>query len=127
MTESQRYPAFLAYLLPVLGWAYVFVFHRKNKFAMYHAIQSIGLVLVLLAALAAWFILTWVLCWIPLVGPLVGMMAFSLVMAALACAVVSGLVGMSNALHGRMVPLPLIGRWVLRLPLSRLVAGYENT
>ena len=127
MTESQRYPAFLAYLLPVLGWAYVFAFHRKSKFARYHTIQSIGLVLVLLAVLVAWFTLTWVLCWIPLVGPIVGMMNFSLVIAALACAVVSWLVGMSNALRGRTVPLPLVGRWVLRFPLSRLVAGCENT
>jgi len=127
MTESQRYPAFLAYLLTVPGWIYVFAFHRKNKFATYHTVQSIGLALVLLGVYVAWLVLTWLLCWIPLLGPLVGMMAFSLVMAALTCAVVSGLVGMSNALRGRMVPLPLIGRWVLRLPLSRLIAGSEIT
>ena len=52
MNTSNRFSAFIAYLLPVVGWLYVWLFRRKDSFAIYHLRQSIALVLLLLIALA---------------------------------------------------------------------------
>ncbi len=113
--NGSRYPAFVAYLLGPLGWLYVGTFQRKNRFAVYHTLQAIGLLLFIVATLIGWYGLAWLLSWIPVAGPTLGIMLFALVIAALLVAVVLWIVGMSYALRGRMAPLPMIGRLIARL------------
>jgi uncharacterized membrane protein len=113
--NGSRYPAFVAYLLGPLGWLYVGIAQRKNRFAVYHTVQAIGLLLFVGAMFAGWYVLAWLLSWIPVAGPTLGVMLFALVILALLVAVVLWIVGMYYALHGRMAPLPLVGRSIGRL------------
>jgi len=38
---SKRHAAFLVYLLSIVGWLYVLLFHREDEFAVYPAKQSV--------------------------------------------------------------------------------------
>lgn len=116
MSEFSRLPAVLAYLIPVIGWVYVYVFQRSNAFALYHLRQSIGLFLFLLAVLAGWAVIAWVLAWIPLLVAL-SVALFTLVIAAYVFGMVAWLLGLVNALNNRLAPLPWFGRWADRLPI----------
>jgi len=113
--NGSRYPAFVAYLLGPLGWLYVGIFQRKNRFAVYHTLQAIGLLLFIAAMFVGWYVLAWLLSWIPVAGPPLAIMLFTLVISALIVAVVLWIVGMCYALRGRVAPLPMIGRSIARL------------
>ncbi len=113
--NGSRYPAFVAYLLGPLGWLYVGIFQRKNRFAVYHTLQAIGLLFFVGAIFIGWYVLAWLFSWIPVAGPTLGVMLFTLVITTLLVAVVLWVVGMSYALRGCRVPLPLIGRSIARL------------
>jgi uncharacterized membrane protein len=116
MSRPSRVPAVLAYLIPVIGWLYVFFFQRKNTLAVYHLRQSIGLFLFLVATLAGWAVIAWVLAWIPYMAVL-GIALFTIVIAAYLYGVVAWILGMINALRNRLAPLPLFGQWANRLPI----------
>jgi len=107
----------LAYLLPVLGWLYVFVFQRRNSFALYHLRQAIGLVVFLVVILVAWAVVGWLLAWIPYLG-ILSIALFALVVSAYIYGIVAWLIGIFNALSDRESPLPLFGRWASRLPIK---------
>ena|SRR6186997_3429149 len=117
MNRSSRLPAVLAYLLPVLGWLYVFVFERRNSFALYHLRQAIGLVVFLVVILLAWGVVGWLLAWIPYLG-ILSIALFALVVSAYLYGIVAWLIGIFNALSDRESPLPLFGRWASRLPIK---------
>ena len=117
MNRSSRLPAVLAYLLPVLGWLYVFVFERRNSFALYHLRQAIGLVVFLVVILVAWGVVGWLLAWIPYLG-ILSIALFALVVSAYIYGIVAWLIGIFNALSDRESPLPLFGRWASRLPIK---------
>lgn len=116
MSKPSRFPAVIAYLVPVIGWLYVFIFQRKNPLAMYHLRQSIGLFLFLIMAIVGWAFVAWILAWIPYMGA-VGAALFGLVIAAYMFGVVVWLLGMINALRERISPLPGFGNWASRLPI----------
>jgi uncharacterized membrane protein len=118
VSKPQRTLAFLAYLLSILGWLYVLLFQRKNELAVYHARQSLGLTLVAIGAFVAWALGAWILSWIPLVGPLVAAAAFSLVLLTYLFLGVAWIMGMVYALQAEAKPLPLVGRWVERIPID---------
>jgi len=115
MSSLSRYSAAAAYL-PVIGWLYVFVFQRKNALAMYHLRQSVGLMVFLIVTLVIWAAIAWILAWIPYMGAL-GIALFTLVMAAYLFGVATAILGVTNALRKRAVPLPVFGRWASRLPI----------
>ena len=117
MNRSSRLTAVLAYLLPVLGWLYVFVFQRRNSFALYHLRQAIGLVVFLVVILVAWAVVGWLLAWIPYLG-ILSIALFALVVSAYIYGIVAWLIGIFNALSDRESPLPLFGRWASRLPIK---------
>src|SRR6188474_1734619 len=117
MKLSSRLPAVIAYLLPVLGWLYVFFFQRKNSLALYHLRQAIGLVLFLIVTLMAWGVLSWLLAWIPYLA-ILGIALFALVVGAYLYGFVAWLFGIYNALRDRENPLPLFGWWASRLPIK---------
>jgi len=115
--SGPRFPAVVAYLIPILGWPYVYFFQRNNAFALYHLKQSIGLFLFLVATMTGWVVIAWVLAWIPYMGA-VGAALFTLVIAAYLFAIVAWVLGLINAVSGRMVPLPGFGQLANRLPIS---------
>jgi uncharacterized membrane protein len=114
--QSSRLPAILAYLLPVIGWLYVFFFQRKNSLAMYHLRQSIGLILFLAAMAVGWAVIGWVLAWIPYLG-IFSIALFSIVIVAYLYGSVAWIMGLINAFRARQTPLPLFGQWASRLPI----------
>jgi uncharacterized membrane protein len=116
MSRPSRLPAVLAYLIPVIGWLYVFFFQRKNILAIYHLKQSIGLFLFLVATMAGWAVIAWVLAWIPCMAVL-SIALFAIVIAAYLYGIVAWILGLINALSNRLAPLPLFGQWANRLPI----------
>ena len=116
MSSPSRFPAIVAYLIPVIGWLYVFFFQRKNTLAMYHLRQSIGLFLFLVAVIVGWAVIAWVLAWIPYMGAL-SVALFTIVIAAYLFGIGAWVLGLINALSKRTVPLPGFGQWASRLPI----------
>ena len=117
MNTSSRLSAVIAYLIPVLGWLYIFFFQRRNSLALYHLRQAIGLVLFLIVTLLVWGLVSWLLAWIPYLD-ILGIALFALVMGAYLYGFVAWLFGIYNALRDRESPLPLFGRLASRLPIK---------
>ncbi len=117
MNTSSRLPAVLVYLLPVLGWLYVFFFQRRNSLALYHLRQAVGLVLFLIVTLIAWVVVGWLLAWIPYLN-ILSIALFALVVAVYLYGIVAWLIGIYNALSDRESPLPMFGRLASRLPIK---------
>ena len=117
MNTSSRLPAVLAYLLPILGWLYVFFFQRRNSLALYHTRQAIGLVVFLILTLIAWAVVGWLLAWIPYLN-ILSIALFALVVSAYLFGIVAWLFGIYYALSDRESPLPLFGRLASRLPIQ---------
>lgn len=116
MSKPRTSPAFLAYLLPVLGWLYVFLFRREDEFAVYHAKQSMALTIAAIGAPVVWAVAAWVVAWIPLVGSVIAAALFALVILAYIALGVIWMVGMVYALQARMKPVPIVGTWAERIP-----------
>lgn len=116
MNSSQRYTAFISYLLPVVGWFYAIFFHRKEPFVVFHTRQAIGLCLFLLFMLVAWGAIGYVLAMIPY-GVIFSMALFSLVIVAFFIGLVIWIMGMANALRGKVTLLPIFGRYANSIPL----------
>src|SRR5687768_9770908 len=106
MNQRSRIVAMCAYLIPVFAWLYIFFFERKNLLALYHLKQSIGLLLFLLTTTLGWMVIGWIIAWIPYMSVL-SIALFALVLTAYLYGLVAWLMGLSNALRARMVPLPL--------------------
>jgi len=90
--------AFLAYLLGIIGFLIVLLAKKDNKFAMYHAKQSLVLFI-------AWVIVSVVGTIIPFIGWFIIMPIGSLVL------IIFWILGMINALTGKEKPLPFIGQF----------------
>ena len=117
MTNNpQKIYAFLAYFIPVLGWLYVIFFHRKNPYVIFHARQAIGLFLFLLIAFGSWVVVGYALAWIPF-GFIFSMALFTLVISAVAYGIIAWIMGMANALRGKVALLPIFGRYANGIPL----------
>lgn len=117
MSRPPRFPAVLAYLIPIIGWLYVLFFQRKNILAVYHLKQSIGLFLFLVGTLVGWAAIAWLLAWIPYAA-ILGIALFAIVIAAYLYGIMAWILGLTNAANHRLAPLPLFGRWASRLPIG---------
>ena len=115
MNGVPRLAAVAAYV-PVVGWLYVLFFQRKDALGLFHLKQSVGLFLFLIGTLVGWFAIAWLLTWIPFMDVL-AVSLFTLVIAAYLYGIVAWVLGLSNALRRRVVPLPIFGRWANRLPI----------
>jgi uncharacterized RDD family membrane protein YckC/uncharacterized membrane protein len=109
MSSASRISAFLAYLLPVIGWFYVFIARRDDRLAVYHTEQAIALFMVGLGVFLAWAILGWAMSLIPYLGFIVAVALFSLVIIMLITMLVNWVVGMVYALQAKLKPLPITG------------------
>ncbi|MGB0388435.1 MAG: hypothetical protein ACPGWR_26755 [Ardenticatenaceae bacterium] len=116
--QSNRISAVLAYLLLIFGWVYVFVARKEDKLAVYHAKQSITIILLAIAALVSWLIITWILMLVPYVGPVVGIAVFGLVIASHIFLFFTWIRGMIDAWQAKTQPLPVVGKWAARLPIG---------
>ena len=118
MSESGRGglnidAALLAYLLPVLGPAYILALRRDDAFSRYHALQSLSIVAALILAPAVWIIFSWLVSLLPF-GGVVAAYVFALVVAVYLAVVVAWVVGIVNAPRARRSPVPFFGR-ILRI------------
>ena len=105
--------ALLAYLLPVLGPAYILALRRDDAFSRYHALQSLSIVAALILAPAVWILFSWLVSLLPF-GGVVAAYVFALVVAVYLAVVVAWVVGIVNALRARRSPVPFFGR-ILRV------------
>jgi uncharacterized membrane protein len=117
VSKSKRHAAFLAYLLPIFGWLYVLLFHRKDELAVYHAKQSLVLTMTAVGAPAVWALVAWIVSWIPWAGPVISAALFTLVILTYLFLAVDWVIGMVYALYARMQPVPVLGGWAERIPI----------
>ena len=118
MDKPQKTPAFLAYLLPILGWLYVLVFHRNDEFTVYHAKQSLVMTITAIGAPVVWGIVAWALTWIPLVGPIIAAALFALVILTYIVLTATWIVGLVYVSRAKAKPVPVVGGWAERLPVG---------
>ena len=118
MNASKRHLAFIAYLVPVLGWLYGLLFERKDEFVLYHAKQAMMLTITAVVAPVAWAVAAWILVWVPLVGPVLAATLFALVVLTYLSLAAVWIVGMINALTAQAKPLPVVGRWAERISIG---------
>lgn len=116
MSEHSPIPALIAYI-PVVGWLYVYLLQRKNRLAVFHLRQSVGLFLFLVGILAGWAIIAYVIAFIPYMA-VFSVTLFTIVIAGYIFGVVAWVTGILNALKSKSTPLPLFGQWANRLPIS---------
>ena len=124
MSKSSRYLAFFAYLLSAPAALYVLLARRDDPFAVFHARQSLAIVVAAVAAPLLWAVVAWGGAWIPTVGPLIGLTLFALVIAAYIGLAASWVAGMVFALKGTVRSLPVTGSWVT--PRRRVAQPSES-
>jgi uncharacterized membrane protein len=95
--ESKLF-AFLAYLLGILGFVIVLLVKKNDKFAMYHAKQSLVLnIFAIIVYICGMFI--------PIIGWFIILPLGYILVAIL------WIIGVINALTGKEKPLPIIGKY----------------
>jgi uncharacterized membrane protein len=117
VSKPGRNTAFLAYLLPIVGWLYVLLFRRKDEFALYHAKQSMMLTMTAVGAPAAWALVAWIVSWLPLAGPIISVALFALVILTYISLAATWVIGMVYALQAKMKPVPVLGGWAELIPI----------
>ncbi len=117
MNTSSRISAFLTYLLPIIGWLYVFLFRKEDKLAIYHTKQSIMLTIAAIGAPLTWAIIGWFIALIPLIGPIIVAALFALVIAIHLLLLISWLVGMVYAWQAKFKPVPVVGGWAEQISI----------
>ncbi len=115
--RSSQVLAVLAYALLIFGWILVVIVARKDRFAAYHARQSLALSLAVIVAPVVWIVLGWLIAWIPGVGVVVAAASFSLVIGVYLVAAVAWIAGLINAAQANLRPVPFFGGWARRLPV----------
>ncbi len=103
-SSYSRFWAFLAYLLSVIGFVIIFLVKKHDRFAKYHAKQS----LILFIAYVVVWIVAKIINFIPFLGILVSSILWITI-------VVLWIIGIVNALSGKEKPLPIIGEFAHRL------------
>lgn len=111
MQRPNRPLAFLAYLLPVVGPLLVFLFNRRNSFALYHACQSLALTLAAVLVPVIWVVVGWIIIWVPIVGAVLAVGMFALVIAAYLAIVIGLVVGLINSARGQTSSALVFGGW----------------
>jgi uncharacterized membrane protein len=126
VSRSSRYLAFAAYLLSLPGALFVLLARRDDPFAVYHARQSLAIVIAALVTPLAWAVIAWASAWIPTAGVLIGLSLFPLVLAAYIGLLVSWIAGMIFALRGQARPVPLVGARATRRPRAAVAPELDQ-
>jgi len=114
VSRSSRYLAFIAYMLSLPGALFVLLARRDDLFAVYHARQSLAIVIAAIVTPLAWAVVAWPAAWIPIVGAVIGVALFALVIAAEIGLAASWIIGMIFALRGMARTVPFVGAWATR-------------
>ena len=101
--------ALLAYLIPVLGPAYILVLRKEDAFSRFHALQSLSIVLALILAPVVWFVFSWLVVLLPF-GGVIAAYVFALVIAVYLAVAIAWVAGIVNALRAKRAPVPFFGR-----------------
>ncbi len=112
--DESKIFAFLAYLLGIIGFVIVLVAKKDDKFAMYHAKQSLVLTIFAFVGWIVLIIVGIILGFIPILGIVLDvllLLAFWLSIMAL------WILGMVNALTMKQKPLPIIGQYAEKINL----------
>ncbi len=97
-SDDGKLWAFLAYLLGIIGFVLVLLLKKDNKFAMYHAKQS--LVLFILAVL------------VMIVGSIIPFIGWFIILPiGNVIVLILWIIGIINALTNKEKPLPVIGKF----------------
>jgi uncharacterized membrane protein len=99
VSDEGKLWAFLAYFLSIVGFVLVLALKKNNKFAMYHAKQS----LVLFIASIILYVLAMILT------PILLFFVFYLFWIIYLLIFILWIIGIINAVSGKMKPLPIIG------------------
>ncbi|MEK6822280.1 MAG: DUF4870 domain-containing protein [Nanoarchaeota archaeon] len=100
-TGESKLFAFLAYLLGIIGFLIVLLLKKNDKFAMYHAKQSLVLFIAsVIVGIVGGFV--------PVIGWFVILPVGYLLVFILA------IIGIINALTGKEKALPLIGKYAAK-------------
>jgi len=89
----------LLFLVPLIA-------AKQSKFAMYHCNQGAVLFVVAVCSWIAMFVLSMILHFIPILGFMLSMLLHFALFIGLAALMI---IGILNAVNGKMKPLPLIG------------------
>jgi len=112
--DESKIFAILAYVLSIIGFLIVLLAKKDDKFAMYHAKQSLVL---FVASIIGWIvvaIVSAILVFIPVLGTILA----SLLSLALSIAVLYlWIVGIINAATMKQKPLPYIGGYAEKLKI----------
>lgn len=109
MSTNSRIKAFLAYLFLAVGGIVVLLVSRKDRFAVFHARQSIILTIVAVLAPAIWLLCAYVATLIPTVGAVIAMASFTFVIAVYLALIVAWISGMVYALRAEWKQTPFFG------------------
>jgi uncharacterized membrane protein len=102
-SDERRVFAVIAYLLGIIGFLIVFLAKKDDKFALYHAKQSLVLFIV------------WIIIHVAGMIPLIGW--FVIWPLGMLFLFILWVVGIINAATGRQKPLPVIGQFGERINL----------
>ncbi len=115
--NNSRILALLSYILLIVAPLYILLFRRTDRFAVFHARQSLVLVAAAIIAPAAWYVVAWLIMWIPEVGGPLGLGLFSAVLAAYIAIVFGWVRGLFDSLRAEQRSVPLFGDWARYIPL----------
>jgi uncharacterized membrane protein len=101
----------LAYLLGIIGFLIVLLAKRDNKFAMYHAKQSLVLTIVALIVFIPGTIIAIIFGLIPVIGWIIALLIWLVEMVVLLGLLIFVVLGIINVVNNQMKPLPVIGRF----------------
>jgi uncharacterized membrane protein len=105
--DDSKIFAVIAYLLGIIGFLIVLLAKKDNKFAMYHAKQSLVLFILAVILWIPGMILSVILAFIPF-GFILSMLMWLVIWVCILALVVVGII---NAVNMQTKPLPVIGKF----------------
>lgn len=119
MSFGSRIKAFLAYLFLAVGGLIILLFNRKDRFAVFHARQSVFLTVVAIAGPMVWAVCAYPLSFVPYVGPILASASFALVIAMFMAIIIAWIAGMVFALRAQPKFVPFFGEYTKRFRALR--------
>ena len=119
MSFASRIKAFLAYLFLAVGGLIILLFNRKDRFAVFHARQSVLMTVVAIVGPLAWALCAYPLSFVPYVGPILASASFALVIALFMALVIAWIAGMIFALRAQPRLVPFFGEYTKRFRAIR--------
>lgn len=110
-SDDSKLFAVLAYLLGIIGFLIVLLAKREDKFAMYHAKQSLVISIIALIIWIPGSIIASIFFIIPIIGWVIGGLLWLVLMLLSLVLLVFVVIGIINAINMRETPLPIIGRF----------------